>query len=257
MTLNSRGNRRACDQCPIVINRDPLVCDRDDDLERALRSVPGLSFLRQFRFCMPVVVLVPERSVIAPPRPVLRPKRKLGVCVPHRKYENGKGCHDRRADGSHIVRPETGAGMVRSRHPSAVLSSSLSSATRYNRPFSPSRDRLSDELPSGQDDLASGQQALSWSPAPDLRCTCRRSRWLWMQAASDRFRGAAKTCGSVPYRPPYRPQIFRWQHWSREAVGPSVQACAHRPGPDRDAAVCRQPRWCRQTLSRRRRMAAA
>ena len=100
MTRNSRGHRRACHQRPIVIKRDPLVCDRDDDLERALRSVPGLSFLRQFRFWMPVVVLVPERSVIAPPRPVLRPKRKLGVCGPHRKYENGKGCHDRRADES-------------------------------------------------------------------------------------------------------------------------------------------------------------
>ena len=92
MTLNSRRYRRACDQRPIVIKRDPLVSDRDDDLERALRSVLGLSFLRQFRLCVPVLVLVPERSVITPPRPVLGPKQELGVCGPYRKYANGKCC---------------------------------------------------------------------------------------------------------------------------------------------------------------------
>ena len=39
MTLNSRRHRRARDQCPIVIKGDPLVSDRDNDLERTLRSV--------------------------------------------------------------------------------------------------------------------------------------------------------------------------------------------------------------------------
>src|SRR5450755_290310 len=106
MTLNSRGYRRACDQRPIVIKRDPLVCDRDDNLERAFRSVLGLSVLRRFRLCVPVSVLVPERSVIAPPRPVLRPKRKLSVCGAYRKYENGKCCHYRRAEAA---RPLHGA----------------------------------------------------------------------------------------------------------------------------------------------------
>ena len=102
MPLSSRGHRRACDQRPIVIKRDPLVCDRDDDLERALRSVLGLSVLRQFRVCAPVLVFVPERSVIVPPRPVWRPKQELGMCGAYRKYENGKCCHYCRADGSHI-----------------------------------------------------------------------------------------------------------------------------------------------------------
>src|SRR5258707_3621970 len=106
MMRNSRGHRRACDQRPIVIKRDPLVCDRDDDLERALRSVLGLSILRQFRFCVPVVVLVPERRVIAPPRPLLGPEQELGMCGAYREYENGKCCHYRRAE---TARPFHGA----------------------------------------------------------------------------------------------------------------------------------------------------
>src|ERR1700720_707886 len=102
MTLNSRGHRRACDQRPIVIKRDPLTCDRDDDLERTLRSLLRLGVLRQFRFCVPVLVLVPEWSVIAPPRPVLGPKHELGMCGAYRNYDNGKCCYYRRADGPHI-----------------------------------------------------------------------------------------------------------------------------------------------------------
>src|SRR6267142_7160636 len=104
MTLSSRGHRRACDQFSIVIKRDSLVCDRDDDLERALRSVIDLSALHRFRFCVPVpvLVLVPEWSVMAPPGPVLGPKRELGVRDLERKYENSKCCHHYRADGSHI-----------------------------------------------------------------------------------------------------------------------------------------------------------
>ena len=100
--LSSRGHRRACNQSPIVIKRDPLVRDRDDDLERSLRSISGPIILLQFRLCVPVLVLVPERSVITPPGPVLGPKQELGVCDPCRKHENGKCGHRCRADGSHI-----------------------------------------------------------------------------------------------------------------------------------------------------------
>ena len=82
MPLSSRGHRRACDQGPVVKKQDPLVCDRDDDLERALRSVLGSSVLRRFRVSLPVVVLVFERSVMAWPERVLGPKQKLSVCDP-------------------------------------------------------------------------------------------------------------------------------------------------------------------------------
>ena len=80
MTLNSSRYRRACDRRAIVIKRDLLVCDGDDDLEWTLRSVLRLSLLRQFRLCAPVLVLVPKRSVFAPPRPVVEPRKELGVC---------------------------------------------------------------------------------------------------------------------------------------------------------------------------------
>jgi hypothetical protein len=90
MTLNSRRYRRACDQRPIVIKRDPLVSDRDDDLEGALRRVLELSLLRHIRFCVPVLVLVPKWSIIAPPRPIVGPKQGLGMSGPYREYENGK-----------------------------------------------------------------------------------------------------------------------------------------------------------------------
>jgi hypothetical protein len=80
MTLNSGRYRRARDQRAIVIKRDLLVCGGDDDLEWALRSVLRLSLLRQFRLCVPVLVLMPERSVFAPPRPVVGPREELGVC---------------------------------------------------------------------------------------------------------------------------------------------------------------------------------
>jgi hypothetical protein len=63
-----------------------------------------------------------------------------------------------------------------------------------------------------------------------------------MQVASDRFRGVARTCGSVPYLRLYKLRIFRWQHWSCEAADQTVQACAHRLSPDGDGDVCRQPR---------------
>jgi hypothetical protein len=46
MVLNSRRDRRARDQGTIVIKRDPLVGDRDDDLERTLRGILNLTLLR-------------------------------------------------------------------------------------------------------------------------------------------------------------------------------------------------------------------
>src|SRR5258705_407799 len=90
MPLSSRGHRRACDQSPVVKKRDPLVCDRDDDLERALRRVLWPSVLRRFRVCLLVVVLVFERSVTAWPERVLGPKQKLSVCDPWGEHESGE-----------------------------------------------------------------------------------------------------------------------------------------------------------------------
>src|SRR4029077_14577079 len=85
MTLNSGRYRRACNQRPIVIERDPLVCDGDDDLERALqrvllrqfslRCVLWFSLLRQFRLSVPVLTLVPERNEIVVLWSVLGPER--------------------------------------------------------------------------------------------------------------------------------------------------------------------------------------
>src|SRR6202047_3175318 len=90
MPLSSRGHRRACDQGPVVKKRDLLVSDRDDDLERALRRVLRPSVLRRIKVCLPVVVLVFARSVMAWPGPVLRPKQKLSVCDPCREHESGE-----------------------------------------------------------------------------------------------------------------------------------------------------------------------
>ena len=91
MPLHSRGHRRAYDQGAVVKNRDPLVCYRDDDLERALRKGLGPSLaLRRFRVCLPVVVLVFVRSVLAWPERVLGSKQKLSVCDPRREHENGE-----------------------------------------------------------------------------------------------------------------------------------------------------------------------
>ena len=35
-------------ECAVVVDRDSLVCDGDDDLERALYNLLGLRFLLQF-----------------------------------------------------------------------------------------------------------------------------------------------------------------------------------------------------------------
>jgi len=177
MTLNSRGHRRACDQRPIVIKRDPLVCDRDDDLERTLLCVLRLSVLRQFRFCVPVLVLVPGRSAIAPPRPVLGPKRELGMCDAYRKYENGKCCHYRRADGSHID-----VSGDRWRHGSLTALFSrivvLAVERALLQPGHLSRDGSRNYLPSGRQEyrFLKPRGLFMAPPAPDLRCTCRRSQ---------------------------------------------------------------------------------
>ena len=84
MTLSSLvDTEERADQFSIVIKRDPLVCDRDDDLERAFRRASDRTLLADFRLWpVPVLVLVSEWSMMAPPRPVLGPKRKLSVCDP-------------------------------------------------------------------------------------------------------------------------------------------------------------------------------
>ena len=46
MTLNSSRDRRACDQRAVVIKRELLVCDGDDDLEWTLSSVLWRNLLR-------------------------------------------------------------------------------------------------------------------------------------------------------------------------------------------------------------------
>ncbi len=99
----SRGHRRARDQRSVVVERDPLFGNRDDDLKRSLGSVAGLSVRRHFRFrrcgsgvtAVPVMVPGPER--IAPPGP-LGPK--LGVGDPRRKDEGSKCRRYCRADVS-------------------------------------------------------------------------------------------------------------------------------------------------------------
>ncbi len=77
-------------QGAVVKKRDPLVYYRDDDLERALRKGLGPSALRRFRVCLPVVVLVFVRTVLARPERVLGSKQKLSVCDPRRDHENGE-----------------------------------------------------------------------------------------------------------------------------------------------------------------------
>src|SRR5215831_393779 len=105
MPLSPRRHRRACNQGSVVKKRDPLVCDRDDDLERALRSVLGPSVFRRFWISLPVVVLVFERSVSAWPKRVLGPKPKLSVCDLRREIENGE-CRDcYHADGPDLDAP--------------------------------------------------------------------------------------------------------------------------------------------------------
>ena len=102
MSLNSRGHGRTRDQGPVVEQRDPLVRDRDDDLERALRGILGPCVPGRLGICLPVVVVpVFERSVVAWPETVPGPKRKLGVCDPCREHENGD-CHGYRAGRSDV-----------------------------------------------------------------------------------------------------------------------------------------------------------
>ena len=50
----------------------------------------GPSALRRFRVCLPVVVLVFVRRVLAWPERVLGSKQKLSVCDPRRDHENGE-----------------------------------------------------------------------------------------------------------------------------------------------------------------------
>ena len=102
MPRNARGHRRARDQGPVVEKRDPLVCDRDDDLERALRSGLGPGFRCRFRICLPVVVPVFEPSVMVWPERVPGPEQKLSVCGFCREYENDEYRRRYCADGSGV-----------------------------------------------------------------------------------------------------------------------------------------------------------
>src|SRR6188474_2213970 len=69
------------------------MSDRDDDPERALRRGLGSSVLRIPGVCPPVVVLVCERSVLAWPESVARPKQKLSVCHPCREHKSRESCY--------------------------------------------------------------------------------------------------------------------------------------------------------------------
>src|ERR1041385_1236188 len=73
MTLNAGRYRRPCDQCPIFVKRDTLIRDRDDDLERTLRSV--------FRLTLPLWLVLTFRPELAitPPKAGLGPKQGLGM----------------------------------------------------------------------------------------------------------------------------------------------------------------------------------
>ena len=56
LIFQSTRDGRTCDQRIIAINRDPLIRDRDDDLERAIRNILGLIFLLQCGLGVPVPV---------------------------------------------------------------------------------------------------------------------------------------------------------------------------------------------------------
>src|ERR1700722_18139598 len=96
MRLGSRGHRRACDQAAVVKKRDSLVCDRDDDQKRALRSILGPNALRRSSVCLPVMVLVFERSGLAWPGR----EPKLSVRGPYREHQDGEYRDGYRADES-------------------------------------------------------------------------------------------------------------------------------------------------------------
>src|SRR6476469_9988458 len=57
MMLDARRYRGACDQGSIFVKRQPLIRERDDDLERALRTFLRLLLPCCFRFG--VLLLVP------------------------------------------------------------------------------------------------------------------------------------------------------------------------------------------------------
>ena len=93
MALDAGRYRRLRDQRPIVVKRDALIRDRDDDLERTLRSILRLTLLCRIGFCVPVMALPPE-WVITPPMsglgpeqgPAIRPGMRRRRC---RKQANG------------------------------------------------------------------------------------------------------------------------------------------------------------------------
>ncbi len=62
------------------------------------RSILALIFLRQRGLCVRVPVAVPQRSMIAPPISVLRPKQEPSVGGPYRQDANGQYRHYCRAD---------------------------------------------------------------------------------------------------------------------------------------------------------------
>src|SRR4029079_5507308 len=97
MPGNPRGRRRTCDQLAVVINRDLLIGDRDDDLQRALGRLAGSRFL-QSGMRIPVLLLMPDRRIMVPERPELRPWRKLGLSGVEGNVPGGDCGHYRRTD---------------------------------------------------------------------------------------------------------------------------------------------------------------
>jgi hypothetical protein len=51
----------------IIIDRDPLIRDGDDDVKRVLRSILRLIILCQFGLWVPLPLNMPWRSMIVPP----------------------------------------------------------------------------------------------------------------------------------------------------------------------------------------------
>src|SRR5215475_12870396 len=91
MTLDACRYRRTCNQSSVLVERDPLIRDRDNDLERAPWSVFRLRLLRGIRFRVPVLVLVPELVIIPSKWPEKGPGVRRRPC---RKHANGECRHE-------------------------------------------------------------------------------------------------------------------------------------------------------------------
>src|SRR5207248_5150300 len=98
MARDARRHRRAGDQRAIVVDRDALIGDRNDDLERTVGRLLDLVFAAQAGLRAPVPLAVPPRRLIAPPRSVLRPDQQPGPCALGSRQTNGEQRQNRRAD---------------------------------------------------------------------------------------------------------------------------------------------------------------